>query len=268
MSNENAMKACDVIVEERQRQLDECKADLLKKIKTSAKTEKALGNVGAESTFNEWLRVTNGDEGVDDKDASEMIRQLIADAGVTASKVKKYQEVQLTEKRKKEVFAHREDTHEIRRVAKELVGRVRSLRYFTVVRDLQKQRDAPPSISCPSCKREDILMSELAVLSSCGHTGCLTCVQECAVKEECVYAKSKECKSAARLMNIIKAETLGIDEEVRDGRKHFGMKLESVVNLIKLVFHFLFLTLMLIFPCLEIKWGRRSGSLSSFSLMT
>jgi hypothetical protein len=233
MSNDNAMKACDVIVEERQRQLDECKADLLNKIKTSAKTEKALGNVGAESTFNEWLRVTAGEEGVDDKDATETIRELIADAGVSASKVKKYQEVKLTEEMKAKVFAHREDTHEIRRVAKELVGRIRSLRYFSVVRDLQKQRDTPPAVTCPSCEREKIPMSELAVLSSCGHTGCLTCVQACAVHEECVYAKFKECKSAARLMNIIKAETLGIDEEVRDGRKHFGMKLESVVDLIK-----------------------------------
>ncbi|KAF9466118.1 hypothetical protein BDZ94DRAFT_1188147 [Collybia nuda] len=233
MSNENAMKACDVIVKERQRQLDECKDDLLSKIKASAKTEKTLGNVGAESTFNEWLRVTSGDEGVDDQDASEMIRLLITKAGVSASKVKKYQEVHLNDKLKKEIFAHREDTHEIRRVAKELVGRVRSLRYFTVVRDLQKQRDSPPSVSCPSCKRQNIPMRDLAVLSSCGHTGCLTCVQTCAINEECVRAKSKECKSAARLMNIIKAETLGVDEEVHDGRRHFGMKLESVVDLIK-----------------------------------
>jgi hypothetical protein len=42
-SNENAMKACDVIVRERQRQLDECQAELLKAIQDGVKREKTLG---------------------------------------------------------------------------------------------------------------------------------------------------------------------------------------------------------------------------------
>jgi len=72
------------------------------------------------------------------------------------------------------------------------------------------------------------------VLSSCGHMGCLDCVRSCAEKEECVYASLGQCKSAARVLNVVKAETLGVDDEKRHGKgRHFGMKLEKVVNLIK-----------------------------------
>ena len=238
-SNDNAMKACDVIVKERQKQLDECKADLLKAIKDGAKREKSLGNTGAESFFLEWVRVSRGEEGVDDKEASTMIVELLDEAGVVAPKAKtaaKTQDIKISEKVKEAAWEHREKTHEIRRLTKELVGRVRSLRYFTVVRDLQKNREKPPVVSCPVCKRQNVPIGDVAVLSSCGHMGCFECVKACAEKEECVFAASGSCKSAARVLNVVKAETLGVDDETRDNqKKHFGMKLEKVVDLIKFV---------------------------------
>lgn len=238
-SNENAMKACDVIVRERQRQLDECRAELLKAIEAGVKREKTLGNVGQESMFTEYVRVCRT-EGVDDKESTDMAISLLDEAGVGASKAKaKAQDVQLSEKIKALVWEHREKTHEIRRLTKELVGRVRSLRYFSVVRDLQKQTDSPMQVSCPACARENIPIPEVAVLSSCGHMGCLSCVRNCAEKEECVYAQVGHCKSAARVLNVVKAETLGVDDEKRHGKgRHFGMKLEKVVDLIKYVLIF------------------------------
>ncbi|KAF8892236.1 hypothetical protein BD779DRAFT_1511770 [Infundibulicybe gibba] len=233
-SNENAMKACDVIVRERQKQLDECQAELSTAIKAGVKREKSLGDTGTESMFHEWIRVCRS-EGVDDKEATEMVITLLDQAGVGVIKPRgKAQDVKLTEKTKALVWDHREKTHEIRRLTKELVGRVRSLRYFTVVRDLQKQREEPPVVSCPGCERSNLPIEEIAVLSSCGHMGCLDCVKNCAEKEECVYAASGACKSAARVLNVVRAETLGIDDEARDGKgRHFGMKLERVVDLIK-----------------------------------
>ncbi|TFK39834.1 hypothetical protein BDQ12DRAFT_513516 [Crucibulum laeve] len=232
--NENAMKACDVIVEERQKQLDECKDELLKAIKDGLKREKSLGNTGQESMFNEYIRVSRT-EGVDDQEATAVVNKLLDDAGAGEVKAKqKSQDMQVSEKVKAAAWEHREKTHEIRRLTKELVGRVRSLRYFTVVRDLQKEREKPLVVSCPSCGNQNVPISEVAVLSSCGHTGCLTCVRLCAEKEECVYAASGACKSSARVLNVVKGDTLGVDDEARDGRgRHFGMKLEKVVNLIK-----------------------------------
>jgi hypothetical protein len=230
------MKACDVIVRERQRQLDECKAELLKAIQDGVKREKHLGNVGQESMFTEYVRVCRT-EGVDDKESTDIVIGLLDDAGVGVPKAKaKAQDVQLPEKTKALVWEHREKTHEIRRLTKELVGRVRSLRYFTVVRDLQKQTDSPMQVSCPSCARQTVPIPEVAVLSSCGHMGCLPCVRSCAEKEECVYAQVGQCKSAARVLNVVKADTLGIDDEERHGQgRHFGMKLEKVVDLIRYV---------------------------------
>jgi len=233
-SNENAMKACDVIVQERQNQLNQCKKDLLQAIKDGVKREKNLGNTGQESMFIEYVRISRT-EGVDDKESTDIVIELLDQAGAGTPKTKaKAQDVHLNEKTKALVWEHREKTHEIRRITKELVGRVRSLRYFTVVRDLQKQTDHPMEVSCPSCNREKLPIEEVAVLSSCGHMGCLACVRSCAEKEECVYASLGQCKAAARVLNIVKAETLGVDDEARHGKgRHFGMKLEKVVELIK-----------------------------------
>ncbi|KAF9497116.1 hypothetical protein BDN71DRAFT_1445134 [Pleurotus eryngii] len=236
---ENSMKACDVIVEERKKQLQECMAELLQCLEQAVAREKELvekGDVAKESLFREYVRVTRGgDDAVGDKEARGMIVNLLDKAGakVTSRKGKK-DDSQLSEKMKEKVWEHREKTHEIRRLGKELVGRVRSLRYFNVVRDFQKQSDTPPDVSCPRCKRENLPAEEISVLSSCGHTGCTACVKQWAAKEECVYAKSGACKSAARDYNIIAVKDLGVDDKEREGKgRHYGMKLEKIVHMIK-----------------------------------
>ncbi|KAF8216612.1 hypothetical protein K438DRAFT_1658017 [Mycena galopus ATCC 62051] len=231
--NENAMKACDVIVRERQNQLDDCKVELVKAVKAGVKREIALGNVPDETIFSIWVR-TSEETGVDDADASEMIRAMLKEADVDSiSKKKSRKSVELTTKVKDAIWEHREATHEIRRLSKELVGRVRSLRFFTAVRDLQKEREVPMDVACVACGRQSIPIDEVSVLSSCGHMGCSECVRNCADKEECVHRESGNCISAARALNIVKADTLGVDDEARDGRgKHYGKKLEQVMELI------------------------------------
>ncbi|ESK85156.1 dna repair protein rad8, partial [Moniliophthora roreri MCA 2997] len=118
-SNENAMKACDIIVKERRRQLEACKAELLKAVKDGVKREKNLPGTGAESMFQEWARVCRS-EGIEDDDATKMVVDLIEEAGVPPSKKIRKEEVQLSEKAKTAVWEHREKTHEIRRLTKEL----------------------------------------------------------------------------------------------------------------------------------------------------
>ena len=198
-----------------------------------------------ETYFEEYVRVTI--DGVGDDEATSMMATLFNNATIKpptkkaaagGSKVKRVVQKGTKEegKLKDLIWDLREKTHHLRRLTKELVGRVRSLRYFRIVRDLQKQAEVPPVVSCPSCGRDEVPIDEVAVLSSCGHTGCLTCVTDCAMKEECVYAASGQCAAAARVLNIVRGETLGVDDEARDGRgKHFGIKLEKVVHLIKYV---------------------------------
>ncbi len=236
------MKACEVIVQERTQQLDKCKASLTKMLQEALKMEKKIGKIDEETLFREYVRVSYA-EGVGDVDASKTVKDLLKAQNILPPSTSKHGDkyngrakdaAPLPSKVRDLVWELREHTHEIRRVTKELVGRVRSLRYFTVVRDLQKQNEKPPVVSCPSCERTDLPMDEVAVLSSCGHMGCLDCVTRCAEAEECVYRASGECGAAARVLNVVRADTLGVDDVERDGKgKHYGLKLEKVIELIK-----------------------------------
>ena len=234
---DNAIKQCDYIVKDRQKQLDDCKVDLAKQLAEANKMQKAIGKTGEESMFQEYVRVSRG-EGVGDTEASKIVEKMLDDVGVPTTKADKKgkgnADVSLPQKTKDAIWDLREKTHVLRRITKELVGRVRSLRYFTVVRDLQKHVEKPLKVSCPGCGRDDVPIDEVAVLSSCGHTGCMTCVTACADREECVYASEGSCKAAARVLNVVKGDTLGVDDAKRGASgKHFGMKLEMMVNLIK-----------------------------------
>lgn len=255
---ENAMKACEIIVKDRTGQLEECRADLYKNVVEAMEMKKRIGKTDDESLFEEWLRVTRT-EGVGDRDATNTILGVLDEAGLDVSvplktttnttpsdkpkpAAKSTKPLKSKAKGKERpqdiadlIWEHREHAHDLRKLTKELVGRVRSLRYFTVVRDLQKQQQHEiPPVDCPSCSKTSLPVTEIGVLSSCGHMGCLSCVIARAEQEECVYNASGDCMAAARVLNVVKAETLGVDDAIRDGNgKHFGRKLEQVIELIK-----------------------------------
>jgi hypothetical protein len=245
--DDNAIKQCDFIVQDRQQQLNECKEDLTKQLLAANKMQKSIGKLTDESMFEEYVRVSRL-EGVGDTEATEIVRELLDDAGIASSsksaakkandakKGKGKDDSHIPQKTKDLIWELREKTHDLRRITKELVGRVRSLRYFTVVRDLQKHLESPFEVSCPGCEKSNIPIEEVAVLSSCGHTGCMECVKACAEKEECVHAATGSCQAAARVLNVIQGDTLGVDDAARNANgKHFGMKLEMVITKIKYV---------------------------------
>jgi hypothetical protein len=254
-------------VEERKKQLENCKEELLKKLKVAVQQEQAIGKLQSEeSLFQEYVRVSRA-EGVGDEDATKIVEELLEKARVGKSlatvtnktaarpKGKGKADDGLTEKQKQAIWEHREHTHEIRRITKELTGRVRSLRYFTAVRDLQRQTDEPPVVYCPSprCQGRVVPVDEIAVLSSCGHMGCFQCVEEYALREECIYAfngedrlededmegkkpskrNKKACKAAARVINVVRGNTLGVDDAAHVKGHHYGRKLEQVIQLIQ-----------------------------------
>ncbi|KZT41751.1 hypothetical protein SISSUDRAFT_241299 [Sistotremastrum suecicum HHB10207 ss-3] len=258
-TKENAMKACDAIVAERGRQLELCKKDLLAKLKKSVKDEDQIKRAahGAPletSLFKEFVNV-NVHESPDDADATSIIKKLFEEADVkipavplknsnvtnrATSDVKKSAKGKgkaddgLSTKVKDMIWDHREQTHELRKLVKELVARVRSLRYFTLVRDLQKQADIPINIDCPACGKKGLPITDISLLSTCGHAGCSKCVKDFASEDVCVYAPSAQCKALGRTSSIIPGSSLGVDDEERDGRgRHFGSKLERIMDLIK-----------------------------------
>ncbi|KAI8823181.1 uncharacterized protein EV422DRAFT_394885 [Fimicolochytrium jonesii] len=139
----------------------------------------------------------------------------------------------------------REVVHKLRRLVKELVGRVRSLRYFKLVRDLQKTRkngkdgDATPRYchgeNClgangvkPMETEGKIPLDKLAVLSCCGHVGCEPCLRHHAGKQECPVAG---CEVPVRLSNVVLAKTIGHEKEDEE-LTPFGKKLSELVKLI------------------------------------
>ncbi|KAI0766086.1 hypothetical protein BC629DRAFT_1540090 [Irpex lacteus] len=232
---DNAMKACEIIVAEREAQMDDCKAEYIRLVKKAVIQEKEIGKIAIdESLFQEHARVLRANQTTDgDAESTKLLVKLLDDAKVPVLNVPpkaKGAPPVLTEKQKAKIWEHRELTHEIRRVAKELVGRMRSLRYFRAVRDLQKPEEERPSVSCPRCGKEALPLEDISISSTCGHMGCNDCVKEAATGEHCIYTT---CRCNVKLLNIIKASSLGVDD-VRDGkRKHYGKKLEEVINLIK-----------------------------------
>ncbi|QRV87675.1 Serine/threonine-protein phosphatase [Ceratobasidium sp. AG-Ba] len=257
---DNAVLECEAIVQERERQLEACKAELAETLPEMQEQHSLVLREQDDNTtpFGEWIKVTR-EKGIGDADATKILLELMEQAGCSTGKTKvssapttstsksKEKKVKTSGKSvpKPETIADRawklrEDTHVLRKLVKELVARVRSHRFFVAVRDLQQDRAHEKVVDCASCGRENLPWEDIALLSSCGHMGCEKCVREAASlgSEVCVLAYKRDvdiggCAAGARDHNVVKASSLGKDEpRDRDG-KHFGKKLEEIMDLIK-----------------------------------
>ncbi|ORX34744.1 hypothetical protein BD324DRAFT_131575 [Kockovaella imperatae] len=125
----------------------------------------------------------------------------------------------------------REQTHLLRRLSKELVARVRSLRFFDVVRKLQLDgAEAKITLEGSGCSHKPSTHPgvEMAVLSCCGHVACHACMLQAADQQACI--RPADCRAAVRYTNVVKVSSLGIEGELSSGR--FGAKLQRLVDLI------------------------------------
>jgi hypothetical protein len=122
----------------------------------------------------------------------------------------------------------------IRGLIREYVGRMRSLRYFQSIRRLQlaqTKNTGTGKSNCHKCAHE-VDVSQLRLVGSCGHVGCASCIAS-AIKsghgDTCLVSG---CECPALLSTANKATELGEeDTETRTG-KHYGKKLESLIQLI------------------------------------
>lgn len=255
-NSDNAPKQCDVIVEERTKQLKECKDELRLVLQEAQWLHASIARGEEENHYERWLHVTKT-TGSGDADATEQVRALIeASAKVKpppksatpkkAKAVRKQKRIddddeggedgELDPDRPKTnadlIWDLREKTHRLRRLEKELVGRVRSLRYFEGVRDLQKSKGVLPIDACPACSEKIDSLADISILSSCGHMGCHTCLSEAAGVETCPI---EGCRVAAVASSVISATTLGEEDTDRAVGRHFGIKLEEVMKLIEYI---------------------------------
>lgn len=144
--------------------------------------------------------------------------------------------IRLTEVKDK-VQALRTLTGHLRNLAKELVSRVRALHFFKIVRAVQLWQSKLPAgggisqaPACSGCKTVVQDPSAIYVLGLCGHTACESCLAAPERGGECIVAG---CDASAHNHHIHKATELGQeDRKAREGR-HYGKKLEEIMDLIK-----------------------------------
>ena len=118
----------------------------------------------------------------------------------------------------------REHIHHLRRLQKEIVERVRSLRYFQAVRALQ---DPTTIVRC--CSDNSIVAPEnRALLSCCGHQGHANILKEQAALNECPAAG---CAAPVRPTSVVLAANLGLGATDSSG-KH-GTKLTKLCSVLQ-----------------------------------
>ncbi|KAH9449282.1 hypothetical protein Pst134EB_020106 [Puccinia striiformis f. sp. tritici] len=205
----------------------------------------SFGNIGDEEA-NERLQPILTEEGcrvkdnkvvapkisLNDPDVEEVLNHLDPKLAATKAKAKKKagEDVDLKDIKKQSKdkmlaarkWAARELIHLLRKLNRELVNRLRSKRYFTIVRDVQ-QGLIPVTID------HEGQSEPLAILSTCGHSGPLSLVNKCARDQECWQKNAQGCGAPARDSSVIRADSLGHDET--SGR--FCIKLERMCHLIK-----------------------------------
>lgn len=252
----NAYEACESIVRTRLGQRDECEVDLretlgeavrlylyIRDVKKGYRDPKLGDHERKTSHFAEYLRVTFGEAGNGDDEATKRHRKLALLEGcewvngdikidvathkaAIKGRVRRDEEdVKGKLKLDEMKWLLREKSHVLRRLANELVGRTRSLRYFTAVRDVQRLGDAALN-RCIKCNT-DLSKAEPCILSACGHTGCQACLLPLALHGfECPH---QGCRVNLETHQVIPTRTLGREEN--SGR--FGAKLLQLVAIIK-----------------------------------
>ena len=115
----------------------------------------------------------------------------------------------------------------IRSFGKELCGRIRSLRFVEHVYALQESKQ---KFRCAKCNREDLSAEDVAILSSCGHFGCLKCLEACAAEGKCI--EHPRCSADVSLPHVISSTRLNIKARDDSGGR-YGCKLTAAVTKVK-----------------------------------
>ncbi|PWY68636.1 hypothetical protein BO70DRAFT_417213 [Aspergillus heteromorphus CBS 117.55] len=120
----------------------------------------------------------------------------------------------------------REVTTTVRNLVVEWVLRERALRFLRTIHLVQTGSGI---IQCHSCLSQVEKLENMSILGSCGHALCSTCISQTTQTEECCV---DGCRGSGKRFNIIKATTLGRDEEDRS-TEYGGSKMDKLVEVIR-----------------------------------
>ncbi|EPS37854.1 hypothetical protein H072_8336 [Dactylellina haptotyla CBS 200.50] len=266
----DADTACDVIIRERQAQLEKNQEELTQCLRDGLLLSRRWQHPTipkAELQFSRYLEEKRKNA-LDDAEATAIFRELLQEAKSWAAVHEKKATVpSIVSKLKvsRQKAADEEDEREdeddgantkpkssgddtisllktiqfqTSRLLKELVGRSRSLRFFKVVREVQTLRDysdlgtAPSwgNSSCTSCGKEKLAVEEVMVSSTCGHSGCALCMSEAAGLRNECPEKMNGCLSRSLDASLISAASLGAEN---DAITTYGAKLDALVDLLQ-----------------------------------
>ncbi|KAJ1554715.1 hypothetical protein HK405_004249 [Cladochytrium tenue] len=230
----SALQTCDAIVDARRSQLDDCLTDLkiqaahthdlrmkVRARKDFKEHQSKLTASEAAEDFEKWEKIVRGPNGIGDRDATNLLIDVIDSvvakhdekenhprgkpssipakkrlAKSNASDPSGSDDERSSKNLPELLWDIREETHVLRRLHKELVGRVRSLRFFEVVRNLLKQAERVeiirratydcPGQTCRGTRTRPLDPDNVAVLSCCGHYGCAPCLIEASANQRCL----------------------------------------------------------------------------------
>lgn len=241
----DAVEACEGILQTRIRQRVKCQRDLASEMALCRQLANKIRELGGypvdrqdpsrRPPIEEFCRAAFNNKLSGDRFADRLIADLLDTEGFTpAGKLKDEEDVEIGNKEKLDdvVYALREHVVIMRKLSKELAGRCRSLRFFDVIRKLQRGGEEKEAVleSC-ICEHRGAAGVEFGVLSCCGHVACMDCLQKFADQQRCVH-DAEICAAPVRITNIVSVPTItqaGKDEHLGP----FGTKLQRVVEIIK-----------------------------------
>jgi hypothetical protein len=261
-SSVTALETCNMIIEQRQQELSECEAELISMVATAIRQR----NLILEKDCN-WRGTTRTEKGEVEDTLERFIVDVSKKRSIQGgaddeihqriSYVLEKAQVDVIEHPQKTIgtflnevedgddaevlygmkFALRNYMHKVRGVGKELRGRMQSLRYFRAVRDFQLSEGNEHQCighDSPLCDCQasggTVPRKRLGVLSSCGHVGCLSCLESSADREACI---EPSCQIHVKRTNIASAVALGADQQQAAGGGRYGAKLTSIVDKVK-----------------------------------
>jgi SNF2 family DNA or RNA helicase len=224
---------CDAIATRRERQLGAAKIDMILQVRRALSMQQTIYAMD-KSLAKQWEQSKDDARGIKllkiwtdtqqvlgDVEADRLLSTIVAQAIALGPVSVQFDDADSTILLRD--WCLREHIHKLRRLQKEIVERVRSLRYFQAIRALQNEHTV---VKC--CHTQQIVQPEhRALLSCCGHQGHIDVLREHAAQNAC---PSPGCQAPVRPTSIVLASDLGLNATVSSGTH--GTKLTKLCNVL------------------------------------
>ncbi|KAF2267412.1 hypothetical protein CC78DRAFT_512061 [Lojkania enalia] len=215
----------DVLMQKREQQLRDTKVEILS-ILADAETHQKRSKT-AETHYASFKQDVKFLSVVGDKDAGSILADLVRDLEMEQIPRKKATDSNAAEMLKAQ-------TSTLRSLARELLLRIRSYRFIESVKELSQefsgvQVSRARKCSLPDCAGNIPSLSQLYLISHCGHIACQACLRERKDGEGCIHA---DCDVSVQPSNLIKVSELDLGRKEPEYNS-YGNKLHAICKLIE-----------------------------------